>query len=81
MKNVVIIGGGASGLLSAILIKKQCPNCKVTILERLERVGKKILATGNGRCNFSNSNVSSDKYNNKNFRYSSRRKHERMENR
>lgn len=67
MKNVVIIGGGASGLLSAILIKKQCPNCKVTILERLERVGKKILATGNGRCNFSNINVSSDKYNNKTF--------------
>lgn len=67
MKNVVVIGGGASGIFSAILIKQNCPDCHVTIVERLERIGKKILATGNGRCNFSNSNVSSEKYNNQKF--------------
>lgn len=67
MKNVVVIGGGASGLFSAILIKQNCPNCNVIVVERLERVGKKILATGNGRCNFSNKNVSSRKYNDKKF--------------
>lgn len=67
MKNVVIIGGGTSGLFASIMIKKMCPECHVTVLERLERIGKKILATGNGRCNFSNSNVAPNKYNNKSF--------------
>lgn len=63
MKRVVIIGGGASGLFSSIQIKKNCPKLEVVVVERLERIGKKILATGNGRCNFSNSHVNSTKYN------------------
>lgn len=52
MKNVVIIGGGASGLMSAIWAARCGAN--VTLLEHNEKVGKKILATGNGRCNLTN---------------------------
>lgn len=52
---ITIIGGGAAGLISAITAaytKKD--NTEIIILERLDRVGKKILSTGNGRCNFTN---------------------------
>jgi len=49
-----IIGGGASGILSAILLKKGNPNFDVTILEQNDRIGKKLLATGNGMCNLDN---------------------------
>ena len=58
MKEVVIIGGGVSGIMCAITIKEELKDkVHVTIVERLERVGKKILSTGNGRCNFSNINI------------------------
>ncbi len=56
---VAIIGGGASGLACAIEIihtVKDKENVQVTILEKLTRVGKKILVTGNGRCNLTNMN-------------------------
>ena len=49
---VLIIGGGASGLAAAI-VSAQRGN-QVTLLERGDRVGKKLLATGNGRCNLAN---------------------------
>lgn len=62
MKKVAIIGGGASGLFTAICLKKASKDLDVVVLERLERVGKKILSTGNGKCNFSNIHVSPDKY-------------------
>jgi predicted Rossmann fold flavoprotein len=52
MTNVVIIGGGASGLMAAIAAAEK--GAKVTLLEHNDKVGKKILATGNGRCNLSN---------------------------
>lgn len=51
---VYIIGAGASGLACAIKIKQTDPSIQVTVLERLDTPGKKILATGNGRCNLSN---------------------------
>ena len=51
--NVVVIGGGASGLVSAIFAAKNGNN--VTILERNNVCGKKILLTGNGKCNYWNS--------------------------
>ncbi len=58
IKNLVIIGGGAVGLTSAIhasnLARLNNYNLNIIILEKLDRVGKKILATGNGRCNFTN---------------------------
>ena len=55
-KKTAIIGGGAAGLAAAIFIKQNDRNMNVTVFERLERVGKKLLATGNGRCNISNKN-------------------------
>ena len=57
MVKVAVIGGGASGLACAIQIMHSVENkedVKVTILEKLPRVGKKILVTGNGRCNLTN---------------------------
>ncbi|QUH31720.1 BaiN/RdsA family NAD(P)/FAD-dependent oxidoreductase [Vallitalea guaymasensis] len=54
---IVIIGGGASGLVAAIVAARN--GAKVTILERKDRIGKKILATGNGRCNLTNMHCSS----------------------
>lgn len=59
--NIVVIGGGASGLTAAIAAA-QVNNNKVVILERKDRVGKKILATGNGRCNLTNLNISKENY-------------------
>ena len=52
--STIIIGAGASGLAAAISLKQNLPNEKVIILERLPSAGKKILATGNGRCNLTN---------------------------
>ena len=60
---VGIIGGGAAGLFSAIHLKLMNPNFEVTILERDSRVGKKILATGNGKCNITNLKASEKDYN------------------
>lgn len=52
MGTVLVIGGGAAGMAAAIAAA-ECGDC-VTLLERMDRVGKKILATGNGRCNLMN---------------------------
>lgn len=52
MREIVIIGGGASGMMAAITAARN--GRKVCIVERLSRVGKKILVTGNGRCNMGN---------------------------
>lgn len=60
MKDICIIGGGASGLAAAITIAKR--GKKVTIIERNEKCGKKLLITGNGKCNYFNDNQNSDKY-------------------
>lgn len=49
---VAVIGGGAAGLMAAITAGRN--GAKVDIWERNDRVGKKILATGNGKCNFAN---------------------------
>lgn len=53
--DVVVIGAGASGMMAAISAAMN--NNRVTLLERMDRVGKKILATGNGRCNLTNSSL------------------------
>lgn len=64
-KNIIVIGGGASGLLAAVVARRNGAN--VTILERNPRIGKKILVTGNGRCNYTNSLTSVTDYNNQDF--------------
>ena len=65
MTKIAVIGGGASGLACAIELLKSVKNkedVQVTILERLPRIGKKILVTGNGRCNLTNINATSKNY-------------------
>lgn len=57
--DIIIIGGGVSGLIAAIAAKSK----SVLILEASPRVGKKLLATGNGKCNLLNKNLSADYYN------------------
>ena len=60
--DAVIIGGGASGLMCAISAKQKNPKLNIAIIEKNDRVGKKLLSTGNGRCNLTNKNVAADKY-------------------
>lgn len=55
-----IIGGGASGLFAAIAARKT--DADVVIFEKEKRVGRKILATGNGRCNMTNINAGPEDY-------------------
>ena len=57
---LIIIGGGASGLIAAITAKDLGIDC--AILEATDRIGKKILTTGNGRCNIGNNNISINRY-------------------
>ncbi len=58
---VLIIGGGASGMMAALTAAED-PRNTVTLLERQSRVGRKLLATGNGRCNLSNLHASEAHY-------------------
>lgn len=58
--HILIIGGGAAGLLAAITAARE--GAAVTILEKKEKVGRKILATGNGRCNYTNTQADLGKY-------------------
>ncbi|MCL2889053.1 MAG: aminoacetone oxidase family FAD-binding enzyme [Eggerthellaceae bacterium] len=72
MKRIAIIGGGAAGLAAAISAQqasREAGNASVqtTVFEKSDRVGKSILASGNGRCNFSNSAISAAAYNNPAF--------------
>lgn len=60
VKKVAVIGGGAAGMMAAITAGR-C-GALVTVYERNDRVGKKILATGNGKCNFSNRNLGREDY-------------------
>ena len=58
---VIIIGGGASGLTAALTASER-PEREVLLLERQARVGRKLLATGNGRCNLTNRTLSLQNY-------------------
>ena len=59
---VAVIGGGASGLACAITCGERFGKGSTVIIERQVRVGKKLLATGNGRCNITNRNASPEHY-------------------
>ena len=67
--DVCIIGGGASGLAAAVYIKQKNNTVSVAVLERLSRVGKKLITTGNGRCNITNSDEAITHYHGKNARF------------
>lgn len=58
---VAVVGGGASGMMAA-LTAAQIPGRRVLLLERQQRIGRKLLATGNGRCNLSNMNAAPEEY-------------------
>ena len=62
--SLIIIGGGASGLTSALIAKDF--GIDVAIIEGTDRVGKKILTTGNGRCNISNAHINNNRYHSEN---------------
>ena len=61
MKKVAIIGAGALGIVSAIMLKN---DFAVTLIEKNNKIGKKILASGNGKCNFTNVSEIVNQYNN-----------------
>ncbi len=57
MKNIVVIGGGASGMMAAVAAAKKGTmdgSCKVILVEKNEKLGKKLYITGKGRCNVTN---------------------------
>lgn len=59
--NIVIVGAGASGMMAALTAAEDKSN-KVILLERQSRVGRKLAATGNGRCNLTNTGASPENY-------------------
>ncbi len=61
MQTVLIVGGGASGMTAAITAAEDSQN-RVILIEKQARVGKKLLATGNGCCNLSNTDLSIENY-------------------
>ena len=59
--SVCIIGGGAAGMIAAITARKN--GNKVILLEKNSELGKKILLTGNGKCNYTNTNMKVSNFN------------------
>ncbi|MBR2614566.1 MAG: aminoacetone oxidase family FAD-binding enzyme [Clostridia bacterium] len=62
VKEVAVIGGGASGIFASILLASKLGGQNIVLLERLNRIGKKLAVTGNGQGNITNKNISSDNY-------------------
>lgn len=53
--NIAVIGGGASGMVSAVILAQG--GCEVSVFEHMPRIGKKLLVTGSGKCNISNTDM------------------------
>ena len=62
MQQILVLGGGAAGLAAALAAAQAAPAAAVTVLERSPKVGKKLLATGNGRCNLDNTGIAPERY-------------------
>ncbi|MDY3895764.1 MAG: NAD(P)/FAD-dependent oxidoreductase, partial [Candidatus Fimenecus sp.] len=62
MPSVAVIGAGASGMAFAVALKLKRPDAEVTVFEKNPKALKKILVTGNGRCNILNFDASADDY-------------------
>lgn len=69
MAEAVIIGGGISGIAAAIELKSLCPSLDVTVLEKNDRILKKLAVSGNGQGNLSNENICRSRYHGKNIHY------------
>jgi len=65
--NIVIVGGGISGVFAAIRLKEKHPNFHISIFEKNNKLLRKIYVTGNGRCNFANRGDLKNKYNHESF--------------
>ena len=63
--DIIVIGGGASGMIAAVSAAQK--GASVVILERMSRIGKKLLATGNGRCNYTNRKMNINCYHSQNI--------------
>ena len=62
MISVAVIGGGASGMAFAVALKQKRPDIEVAVFEKNPKVLKKILVTGNGRCNILNFDAVAENY-------------------
>ena len=60
--NFGIIGAGPAGIFSALMIKEQNPEHSVEIFDGNQKIGRKLFATGNGRCNITNMNAGPESY-------------------
>lgn len=67
MFDIAVIGAGAAGMIAAISAARENPALKTAVIDAMPVVGKKILATGNGRCNLSNLNAVSHEYKSREF--------------
>ena len=63
-KRIVFIGGGASSLIASVFLKQREPSFRVTIVEKDKKLGKKLSATGGGKCNIAPLNDDIVMYNN-----------------
>lgn len=70
MNTIAIIGGGASGMAAALAAREALDN-RVLLIERQNRVGRKLLATGNGRCNLTNEYADLTRYHGENVPFMS----------
>ena len=61
METVVVAGGGASGIMAALTAAENRTR-RVILLERQQRIGRKLMATGNGRCNLTKTGASIEHY-------------------
>ncbi len=64
---VGIVGASAAGLYAAILLAKRHPDFRITLIEKNDKAGKKLLATGNGHCNLFNDAFSGKQFNHPGF--------------